>query len=67
MIIELTPNEATVLHIILERIGGCDKAAGRQHAYSLLKKLEEAGETFSQEKEDFFPVCEERDLIYFKV
>lgn len=65
MNIELTYNEAVVLRIILERIGGDEITTGRKHAYTLLRKLEEAGETFSQEKDDWFPVSEDRCNIYF--
>lgn len=66
MILDLTPNEATVLHIILERIAGYNNT-GRQHAESLLRKLKAAGETYSIEKEALFPVDEDAgNRITFK-
>jgi len=66
MILTLTPNEATILHIILERIAGCETTSGRKHTYTLLRKLEQAGETYSAEKESFFPVSADFCIIHFK-
>lgn len=67
--LQLTNDEAAIMDIILDYIGGCPRTSGRKHTDDIHMKLRKAGFKYEDGTIARFPMDEEyadRAGIYFK-